>query len=116
MRDILPIRVVFGRCVQLGSLISIGGSQRDALKSRGWQRFLGGMISCRRHQQSSSKLLTLFSQNPGPASPWGLEGHHVVVFLAQRYMRPETAPWVRELLGSQSLKEASVWATGPSLE
>lgn len=41
---------------------------------------------------------------------WGREGHHVIVILAMRYMGRGTAVRVPELLGSESLEEASFWA------
>jgi hypothetical protein len=41
---------------------------------------------------------------------WGPEGHHVTVILAERYLTPDTAARVKELLGSESLLDASVWA------
>jgi len=41
---------------------------------------------------------------------WGREAHNVIVILAMQYMRPSTAFRVRELLGSESLEEASFWA------
>jgi hypothetical protein len=41
---------------------------------------------------------------------WGPEGHHVTVILAEKYLTPDTAAPVKELLGSESLLDASVWA------
>ena len=52
----------------------------------------------------------LFSQAAPLGLAWGPEGHHVTVILAERYMTPETAARVKDLLGSESLLDASVWA------
>lgn len=41
---------------------------------------------------------------------WGPEGHQAIAILAERYMRPETVARVRELLGPESIEDASVWA------
>lgn len=41
---------------------------------------------------------------------WGPEGHKVVVIMARQHLRPETAARVQELLGSESLEDASTWA------
>ncbi|HEY6293872.1 MAG TPA: S1/P1 nuclease [Terriglobia bacterium] len=41
---------------------------------------------------------------------WGPEGHRVVVILAEQYMRSETLSRAKELLGSVSLEDASLWA------
>lgn len=40
---------------------------------------------------------------------WGREGHHIIVIVAEHYMRPETAARVRELLAPESAEEASGW-------
>jgi hypothetical protein len=55
-------------------------------------------------------LLLAFALVPSAGFTWGPEGHHVVVILAKHYMNPETAALVRDLLGSESLEDASVWA------
>jgi len=60
-------------------------------------------------------LATLFSALALTAAPsldfgWGPEGHRVVVILAEQYMRSETMARARELLGSESLEDASLWA------
>jgi hypothetical protein len=47
---------------------------------------------------------------PSSCYALGREGHQVTVILAMHYMRQSTAVRVRELLGSESLEEASVWA------
>jgi S1/P1 Nuclease len=41
---------------------------------------------------------------------WGPEGHKAVALLAERYLRPQTRAQVHELLGSESLEDASLWA------
>ena len=41
---------------------------------------------------------------------WGPEGHKAVAILAVRYMRPDTRSRVRELLGSENIEDASLWA------
>lgn len=41
---------------------------------------------------------------------WGPEGHKVVVIMARQHLRPETAAHVQQLLGSESLEDASTWA------
>ena len=41
---------------------------------------------------------------------WGPEGHEAVAILTERYLRPQTRAHVRELLGSESLENASLWA------
>ena len=47
---------------------------------------------------------------PSSCFAWGPEGHHVILLLAIRYMRPGTAARVRDLLGSGALEDARVWA------
>jgi hypothetical protein len=47
---------------------------------------------------------------PSSGFAWGREGRHVTVILAMQYMSRGTAVRVRELLGSESLEEASFWA------
>jgi S1/P1 Nuclease len=44
------------------------------------------------------------------AFAWGPEGHKVVVIMASRHLRPETAGRVQELLGSETIEDASLWA------
>ena len=46
----------------------------------------------------------------GTSFAWGPEGHKAIAILSQHYLRPETAIRVRELLGSESMEDASVWA------
>jgi len=41
---------------------------------------------------------------------WGPEGHKTVAILAVRYLRPDALAQIRELLGSESMQEASLWA------
>lgn len=41
---------------------------------------------------------------------WGPEGHKTVVIMARQQLRPETVAHVQQLLGSQSLVDASTWA------
>ncbi|CUS09343.1 unnamed protein product [Tuber aestivum] len=45
-------------------------------------------------------------------SAWGMLGHRTVALLSTRYLLPETAQWVRELLGTESIVAASTWADG----
>jgi hypothetical protein len=45
-----------------------------------------------------------------PALAWGPEGHKTVAILATHYMRPDTLAQVHELLGSDSIEDASLWA------
>jgi hypothetical protein len=52
----------------------------------------------------------LFSQATPRGFAWGPEGHHVTVILAEKYLTPETAARVKELLGLENLLDASVWA------
>jgi len=59
---------------------------------------------------STLLLVMTFILAPSSGFGWGREGHHVIVILAMHYASPETAARVRELLGSESLEEASVWA------
>jgi len=47
---------------------------------------------------------------PSRGFGWGPEGHRVIVILAEQYMRSETLARAKELLGSQSLEDASLWA------
>ncbi|MGA2608950.1 MAG: hypothetical protein ABSH01_16025 [Terriglobia bacterium] len=54
--------------------------------------------------------LALILAIPQEAFAWGREGHHIVVIVAEHYMRPETAAHMRELLAPESPEEASVWA------
>jgi nuclease S1 len=46
----------------------------------------------------------------GTGFAWGPEGHKAIAILAERYMRPETRARVHELLGPESIEDASVWA------
>ena len=55
-------------------------------------------------------FLAVILPSPQPAFAWGREGHEIIVIVAEHYMRPATATRMRELLGSQSPDEASVWA------
>jgi hypothetical protein len=57
-------------------------------------------------------LLALFALLAAPprAAAWGATGHRVVGAIAQRHLAPETARAVAELLGSETLAEASTWA------
>lgn len=41
---------------------------------------------------------------------WGPEGHKAVAILTERYLRPQTRARVHELLGAESLEDASLWA------
>jgi hypothetical protein len=41
---------------------------------------------------------------------WGTEGHHVTVLLAEKYLTGDSSTVARELLGSESILDASVWA------
>ncbi|PWW78499.1 hypothetical protein C7212DRAFT_362955 [Tuber magnatum] len=43
-------------------------------------------------------------------SAWGKLGHRTVALLSTRYLLPETAQWVRRLLGTESIVAASTWA------
>lgn len=45
-----------------------------------------------------------------PALAWGPEGHKAVAILATHYMHPDTRARVRELLSSESIEDASLWA------
>jgi len=72
------------------------------------------MVPCRRRHGSLAgtgfalaALLTVIAQN---GLAWGPEGHEAVAILTERYLRPSTRAHVRELLGSESLEEASLWA------
>ncbi|RPB01723.1 phospholipase C/P1 nuclease [Choiromyces venosus 120613-1] len=42
-------------------------------------------------------------------SAWGMLGHRTVALLSTRYLLPETAKWIRELLGKESIVAASIW-------
>ena len=44
------------------------------------------------------------------AFAWGPEGHKTVAILAERYIRPQTRAQIQDLLGSESLEDASLWA------
>jgi len=58
-------------------------------------------------------LLTLPAGAPLPEPPapaWFALGHRVVARIAERRLSPRAATAVRELLGGQSLADASVWA------
>ena len=41
---------------------------------------------------------------------WGPEGHHVTVLVAEKYLTARSAALVKDLLGAESLLDASVWA------
>ncbi len=45
-----------------------------------------------------------------PAYSWGPQGHRVAAYIAEDWLTPAAAASVRELLGSQTLAEASTWA------
>jgi hypothetical protein len=47
--------------------------------------------------------------SPG-ALGWGPEGHRVIVIMARQNLRPQTAARVQELLGAESIEDASIWA------
>jgi len=56
-------------------------------------------------------ILLLSSCVPRPqAFAWGPEGHHTIVLLAGKYLNPASARRIRDLLGSENLLEAAVWA------
>ncbi len=44
------------------------------------------------------------------ARSWGPEGHRVVVIMASQHLQPQTAARVQQLLGAESLEDASTWA------
>ena len=60
----------------------------------------------------SATLLQVLTPIFAPSScfAWGPEGHHVILLLAIRYMRLGTAARVRDLLGSEAVEDARVWA------
>ena len=62
--------------------------------------------------ESSLALLvaTVLIASARPGLAWGPEGHKTVAILASRYMRPATRSQVRELLGSETIENASLWA------
>ncbi len=45
-----------------------------------------------------------------PAAAWGPTGHRITGALAEHYLSPKARAGVREILGSESLEEASTWA------
>ncbi|MDZ4865584.1 MAG: S1/P1 nuclease [Gemmatimonadota bacterium] len=47
---------------------------------------------------------------PNPAAVWFELGHRVVARIAERRLTPAVAAAVRELLGGQDIREASLWA------
>jgi hypothetical protein len=53
-------------------------------------------------------LLLLHAAPSGLA--WGPEGHHVTVLIAQKYLNADSAALAQELLGSENILDASVWA------
>jgi hypothetical protein len=63
-----------------------------------------------RHIFVAVGFLALILATPQGAFAWGSEGHQIIVIVAERYMRPETAARMRELLAPESLEQASVWA------
>ena len=46
---------------------------------------------------------------PSPAWAWGKEGHRVVAAIADNYLGPKARGGVRQILGAESLAEASNW-------
>lgn len=46
---------------------------------------------------------------PSPALAWGKEGHRVVAAIADKYLGPKARGGVRQILGSETLAEASNW-------
>ena len=44
-----------------------------------------------------------------PALAWGKEGHRVVAAIADNYLGPRARGGVRQILGTETLAEASNW-------
>ena len=56
-------------------------------------------------------LLALVLPHAMPSGfAWGPEGHHVTVLVAQKYLNADSAALAQELLGSENILDASVWA------
>jgi len=76
---------------------------------RGWRAAPGeGVAAGAIFRVALFALLLLHPALRGLA--WGPEGHHVTVRLAESYLTARSAEEIRELLGSENLREASVWA------
>ncbi|KAI5809813.1 S1/P1 nuclease [Peziza echinospora] len=60
---------------------------------------------------SHSPLLPLLLLLPTPTIAWGQLPHRTIAILSTRYLLPETAQWVRQILPSnESIANAAVWA------
>ena len=46
---------------------------------------------------------------PSVCFAWGRDGHRVIGFIANRYLTPQAAAGVRDLLGKQTLADVSTW-------
>jgi hypothetical protein len=57
-------------------------------------------------------LVALTAATASTGFGWGPEGHKAIAILAARYLSPEALAQIRELLGSESMQEASLWADG----
>ncbi|WP_448586352.1 S1/P1 nuclease [Thermaurantiacus sp.] len=55
-------------------------------------------------------LLAVLVLPVAPAAAWGPTGHRITGLLADRYLSPRARAGVREILGTESLAEASTWA------
>lgn len=64
------------------------------------------------HRQTAAPvmLLTLLILGPSGAFAWGDLGHRVVGRIAQTHLSPEATRGVQELLGTETLAQASTWA------
>lgn len=53
--------------------------------------------------------LLVLAISPSPAMAWGREGHRVVAAIADNYLGPKARGQVRQILGTETLAEASTW-------
>jgi hypothetical protein len=60
--------------------------------------------------RAAGSLAVLLWVSSLPASAWGVTGHRVVGQIAENHLTPQAAQAVRDLLGFDSLAEASNWA------
>ena len=46
---------------------------------------------------------------PSVCFAWGRDGHRITAFIAAKYLTPQAAAAVKDLLGEQTLADVSTW-------
>ena len=54
--------------------------------------------------------VVIFILAPSLCLAWGADGHRIVGEIASHYLSPEAKAAVKDLLGDQTLADASTWA------